>query len=32
MNEHVSLLGEYEATTIEGPRGNSMIVGVIYHF
>jgi len=32
LNENLSLLGEYEATTIEGPRGNSIFAGVVYHF
>ena len=32
LNEDLSLLGEYEATTIEGPRGNSIFAGVVYHF
>lgn len=32
VSEHVALLGEYEATTIEGPRGNSIFAGIVYDF
>lgn len=32
INEHVGVLGEYEVTTVEGPRGNSAFVGIEYSF
>ena len=32
INEHMGLLGEYEVTTVEGPRGNSAFVGIEYSF
>jgi opacity protein-like surface antigen len=30
--EHVALLGEYEYTFIDGPKGNSIYIGLIYGF
>jgi len=32
VSEHMALLGEYEYTTIEGPRGDSVFAGVVYSF
>ena len=32
LDEHISLIGEYEGTTINGPRGNSIFAGAVYHF
>ncbi len=32
VSEHMALLGEYEYTTIEGPRGNSIFAGLVYSF
>lgn len=32
INEKVSFISEYEGTTINGPRGNSVFAGAIYHF
>jgi opacity protein-like surface antigen len=32
VSEHMALLGEYEYTTIDGPRGNSIFAGVVYSF
>jgi len=32
VSEHVALLGEYEVTTIDGPRGNSLFAGIVYDF
>ena len=32
INEHIGILGEYEVTTIEGPRGNSAFAGIEYSF
>jgi opacity protein-like surface antigen len=32
MSEHIALLGEYEYTTIDGPRGNSIFAGLVYSF
>ena len=32
IDERVSLIGEYEETTISGPRGNSIFAGAVYHF
>ena len=32
LNEHIGILGEYEVTTIDGPRGNSAFAGIEYSF
>ena len=32
INEYIGILGEYEVTTIDGPRGNSAFAGVEYSF
>ncbi len=32
VSEHMAVLGEYEVTTIKGPRGNSAFAGVEYSF
>ena len=32
VSEHMAVLGEYEVTTIKGPRGNSAFAGIEYSF
>ena len=32
VSESLALLGEFEATTIDGPRGNSIFAGIVYKF
>lgn len=32
VGEHSAFMAEYEGTTIDGPRGNSIFAGVLYHF
>ena len=32
INEHMGILGEYEVTTVKGPRGNSAFAGIEYSF
>lgn len=32
MSETFALIGEYEVTTIKGPRGNSIFAGMVYSF
>ena len=32
LTEHMAVLAEYEHTTIEGPRGDSVFAGVVYSF
>lgn len=32
LNEHWALVGEYEASLVDGPRGNNLFAGFIYTF
>ncbi|QSZ42684.1 outer membrane beta-barrel protein [Sulfurimonas aquatica] len=32
ISEHMALLGEYEYTSIVGPRGNGIFAGIVYGF
>jgi opacity protein-like surface antigen len=32
VSEHGAILAEYEVTTIDGPRGNSVFLGMLYSF
>jgi len=32
INETMAFIGEYEVTTIKGPRGNSIFAGLVYSF
>ena len=32
VGDHTAFMAEYEGTTIEGPRGNSIFAGILYHF
>ncbi len=32
MNDHYTLMAEYEGSDIEGPRGDAVFVGVMYNF
>jgi len=32
LNSHYALIAEYEGTTIEGPRGDAIFIGIMYNF